>query len=49
MARSFPLLCLISLALPFGAGWAIGGTLHSALTALLWGGLVLVALLHHVT
>lgn len=49
VARSFPLLCLISLALPFGAGLAIGGTLHSALTALLWGGLVRVALLHHVT
>ena len=45
----FPVLCVLSLALPFGLGWAIAGTLHGALTALLWAGLVRVALLQHVT
>ncbi|MFB7668198.1 hypothetical protein ACFC1R_30485 [Kitasatospora sp. NPDC056138] len=33
----------------FGVGWAIGGTLHDALAALQWAGLVRVALLQHVT
>src|SRR5260370_42309220 len=41
-------LCAVSLGLPFGVGWAIGGW-HSALTALLWAGLVRVTLLQHVT
>ncbi|QMU73976.1 acyl-CoA desaturase [Streptacidiphilus sp. P02-A3a] len=45
----FPVLCLLSLALPFGLGWAVTGTVHGALTALLWAGLVRVALLQHVT
>ncbi|MFC1436778.1 fatty acid desaturase [Streptacidiphilus sp. N1-10] len=45
----FPVLCVLSLALPFALGWAVGGTLHGALTALLWAGLVRVALLQHVT
>ena len=49
VSRAFPVLCLVSLALPFGLGWAVGGTLRDALTALLWGGLVRVALLQHVT
>jgi stearoyl-CoA desaturase (Delta-9 desaturase) len=39
----------LSFAIPFAIGWAIGGSLGSALTALLWGGLVRVFLLHHVT
>src|SRR5438874_847168 len=30
-------------------GYAFGGTLHAALTALVWGGFVRVAVLHHVT
>jgi hypothetical protein len=37
------------LGLPFAAGWGIGGSWHAALTALLWAGLVRVALLQHVT
>ncbi|GAA2789519.1 hypothetical protein GCM10010441_13320 [Kitasatospora paracochleata] len=37
-------MCLLSLGIPAGAGWAIGGTWHAALTALLWAGLVRVAL-----
>jgi stearoyl-CoA desaturase (delta-9 desaturase) len=47
--RLFPFIVLASLAIPFAAGWALGGTLAAALTALLWGGLVRVFLLHHVT
>jgi stearoyl-CoA desaturase (Delta-9 desaturase) len=49
VSAAFPALCAISLALPFAAGWAIGGTLRTALTALLWAGLARVALLQHVT
>ena len=40
---------LAGLAVPFGLGWAIGGSLHAALTGLLWGGLVRMFVLHHVT
>ena len=50
VSRTFPALCVASLALPFAAGWAIGGgSLRAALTALLWAGLVRIALLQHVT
>ncbi|CAM5389916.1 Acyl-CoA desaturase OS=Streptomyces alboniger OX=132473 GN=CP975_14395 PE=4 SV=1 [Streptomyces alboniger] len=49
VAHAFPLLCLLTLALPFGLGWAIGGSLTYGVTALLWAGLVRIALLHHVT
>ncbi|MEU4230942.1 acyl-CoA desaturase [Nonomuraea sp. NPDC026600] len=49
VARAFPALCALSLALPFLAGWAISGSLYGALTAFLWAGLVRVALLQHVT
>ncbi|MEU4549251.1 acyl-CoA desaturase [Nonomuraea dietziae] len=49
VARAFPALCAVSLALPFVAGWAISGTLYGGLTAFLWAGLVRVALLQHVT
>jgi stearoyl-CoA desaturase (Delta-9 desaturase) len=47
--RAFPLLCVVSLTLPFLAGWAISGTLHGAFTAFIWAGLARVALLQHVT
>ena len=47
--RTFVLWVLAGLAVPFGLGWAIGGSLHSALTGLLWGGLVRMFVLHHVT
>jgi stearoyl-CoA desaturase (delta-9 desaturase) len=47
--RLFPLLALASLAVPFGVGYALSGTLVGALTALLWAGLVRMALLHHMT
>src|SRR5581483_2836557 len=47
--RLFPVFALASLALPFLAGWALSGSLLGGLTALVWAGLVRMALLHHVT
>jgi stearoyl-CoA desaturase (delta-9 desaturase) len=47
--RLFPLLAVGSLAVPFGIGYALAGTLVGALTALLWAGLVRMAALHHMT
>src|SRR6195256_45045 len=47
--RSFELIVLAGLVIPFALGFLIGGTLTAALTALLWGGLVRIFLLHHVT
>jgi stearoyl-CoA desaturase (delta-9 desaturase) len=45
----FPLWCVVSLALPFGLGYFIGGSLMAGLTALLWAGAVRICLLQHVT
>jgi stearoyl-CoA desaturase (Delta-9 desaturase) len=47
--RLFEPIVLAGLALPALAGWLIGGTLEAALTAFVWGGLVRIFLLHHVT
>jgi stearoyl-CoA desaturase (Delta-9 desaturase) len=47
--RLFPLWAGLGLAIPFALGWIIGGGLGTALTTLLWAGLVRVFLLHHVT
>ena len=47
--RLFPLWATLSFVLPFAVGWIVGGGVVAALTALLWGGLVRVFLLHHVT
>jgi stearoyl-CoA desaturase (delta-9 desaturase) len=47
--KLFGLWVTLSFAIPFALGWAIGGGFTAALTALLWGGLVRVFLLHHVT
>jgi stearoyl-CoA desaturase (delta-9 desaturase) len=49
ISAAFPALCAASLGLPFVLGWVIGGSWHTALTALLWAGLVRVAVLQHVT
>jgi len=49
IGRLFPLLALASLAVPFGIGYAVSGTWIGALMALVWAGLVRMALLHHVT
>jgi stearoyl-CoA desaturase (delta-9 desaturase) len=47
--RAFVPILAASLALPFALGFALGGTLSAALSAFLWGGLVRLFLLHHVT
>ena len=47
--KLFFLWVALGLAIPFALGWIIGGGIGTALTALLWGGLVRVFLLHHVT
>jgi stearoyl-CoA desaturase (delta-9 desaturase) len=49
--RSFPLIALVSLVLPFLLGLAISGgsVVDGGLSALLWGGLVRIFLVHHVT
>jgi stearoyl-CoA desaturase (delta-9 desaturase) len=40
---------LLGLAVPFGLGVAIGGSVSAGLTGLLWGGAVRAFVLHHVT
>jgi stearoyl-CoA desaturase (Delta-9 desaturase) len=47
--RTFIVWVIASLALPFGLGYALGGSLTAALTGLLWGGAVRLLVLHHVT
>jgi stearoyl-CoA desaturase (Delta-9 desaturase) len=48
--RAFPLLALSSLLIPFLLGLALGGgSILAGLSALLWGGLVRIFLVHHVT
>lgn len=47
--RLFPLLAIASLAIPFGIGYAMAGSVAGALSALVWAGLVRMAMLHHVT
>ena len=49
ISRQFPLLVLASLALPALAGYLASGTPVGAATGLLWGGLVRVFFVHHVT
>ncbi len=49
ISRTFPLWVAAGLAVPFGLGVALTGTLAGGLTALLWGGAVRVFLLHHAT
>jgi stearoyl-CoA desaturase (delta-9 desaturase) len=47
--KTFFLWVIVGLIVPFLLGWAIGGTLMTGLTGLLWGGLVRMLVLHHVT
>jgi stearoyl-CoA desaturase (Delta-9 desaturase) len=47
--RAFPLIVLAGLAIPALLGGLLTGSWAGALTGLLWGGLVRVFLLHHVT
>jgi len=49
ISKSFPLFALLGLAVAFALGLVLTGTVRGGLTALLWGGLVRVFLLHHVT
>ncbi len=48
--RSFPWIALASLGIPFLLGFALsGGSWLAALAALVWGGLVRIFLVHHIT
>src|SRR3954453_2934916 len=47
--RTFVVWVFAGLALPFGLGVAIGGSLAAGLTGLLWGGAGRILVLHHVT
>ncbi|MDQ3676305.1 MAG: fatty acid desaturase [Actinomycetota bacterium] len=47
--RTTLLWIVAGLALPFGLGVALGGTIAAGLTGLLWGGAVRILLLHHAT
>jgi stearoyl-CoA desaturase (delta-9 desaturase) len=49
ISRTFPLWVAVGLAVPFGLGVALTGSIVGGLTGLLWGGLVRVFLLHHAT
>ena len=47
--RTFLLWSLLGLAIPFGLGVLIGGTVAAGFEGMLWGGVVRIFLLHHVT
>ena len=47
--RTFLLWVAVGLLIPFLLGFALGGTLTAGLTGLLWGGLVRMFVVHHVT
>jgi stearoyl-CoA desaturase (delta-9 desaturase) len=47
--RTFLLWLAAGLAVPFGLGVALTGTIRGGLTALLWGGAIRILVLHHVT
>jgi stearoyl-CoA desaturase (delta-9 desaturase) len=47
--RTFVLWSLVGLAIPFGLGVLIGGTVGAGLEAMLWAGAVRIFVLHHVT
>jgi stearoyl-CoA desaturase (Delta-9 desaturase) len=49
ISRTFPLWALVGLAVPFGLGMALTGSIAGGLTGLLWGGAVRIFLLHHIT
>jgi stearoyl-CoA desaturase (delta-9 desaturase) len=47
--KTFVVWSLVGLAIPFGLGVLIGGSVDAGLEAMLWGGAVRIFLLHHVT
>ena len=49
ISNAFPLIVVFTFALPAAIGYAVTGTLGGALSCALWGGLVRVFFVHHVT
>jgi stearoyl-CoA desaturase (delta-9 desaturase) len=49
IGRAFPWLTILTFVLPPAIGFAVSGSFVGALTAFLWGSLVRVFLLHHIT
>jgi stearoyl-CoA desaturase (delta-9 desaturase) len=49
ISRHFAAIVLLSLTIPALAGYIVSGTLAGAATGLLWGGLVRIFFVHHVT
>jgi stearoyl-CoA desaturase (delta-9 desaturase) len=49
ISRTFPVWVAVGLAIPFGLGLALSGSVAGGLTGLLWGGLVRILILHHMT
>ena len=49
ISRTFPLWVAVGLAVPFGLGMALTGSVAGGVTGLLWGGAVRIFLLHHAT
>ena len=49
ISRAFPWIVLLGLAIPFALGYGLTGSIVAGLTALLWGGLVRIFFVHHVT
>jgi stearoyl-CoA desaturase (delta-9 desaturase) len=49
ISRRFPLFVLATLVIPALAGYLLTGTLLGALTGFLWGGLVRIFFVHHIT
>ena len=47
--RLFPLLAVLSIGAPAAIAWALTGRLAPTISALVWAGVVRVAVLHHVT
>jgi stearoyl-CoA desaturase (delta-9 desaturase) len=47
--RTFIVWAVAGFLVAFGLGWAIGGSWRTGMTGMLWGGLVRILVLHHVT
>ena len=47
--RTFVLWVTVGMLVPFALGYLIGGSLYAGLTGLLWGGVVRMMVVHHVT